>query len=165
MQRGGHTLPGGRQETEAAPGKRERVLWRRKSEASPAGPMHVCMLSCVWLFVTSRTVACQASLYMGLFGQESWSGLPFPSPGDDPGPGVKPTFPASPTLAGRFFNTAHHLWSPCLGLETREFQKRKDDSFKELRGRVMVTVPGSPGYQQSCSWPLTPRRSPQYESL
>ena len=25
-------------------------------------------------------------------GQEYWSGLPFPSPGDPPGPGIKPTF-------------------------------------------------------------------------
>ena len=112
MQRGGHTLPGGRQETEAAPGKTERVLWRRKSEASPAGPMHVCISAVSDSLGPQRVcqaVACQASLYMGLFGQESWSGFPFPSPGDDPGPGVKPTFPASPTLAGRFFNTAHHL--------------------------------------------------------
>ena len=35
-------------------------------------------LSCVWLFVTPWTVAHQASLFMGLSWQESWSGLPFP---------------------------------------------------------------------------------------
>jgi len=29
-----------------------------------------------------------------------WSGLPFPSPGDLPDPGIKPT---SPSLAGEFF--------------------------------------------------------------
>ena len=33
--------------------------------------------------------------------QEYWSGLPFPSPGDLPNPGIEP---ASPALAGRFFN-------------------------------------------------------------
>ena len=34
--------------------------------------------------------------------QKSWSGLPFPPPGDLPNPGVEP---ASPALAGRFFTT------------------------------------------------------------
>ena len=37
--------------------------------------------------------------------QEYWSGLPFPSPGDFPDLGIKPTFPVSPVLAGRFFTT------------------------------------------------------------
>ena len=37
---------------------------------------------------------------MDFFMQEYWSGLPFPSPGDLPGPGIEPT---SPALAGRFF--------------------------------------------------------------
>ena len=36
--------------------------------------------------------------------QEHWnSGLPFPSPGDLPNPGIKPMSLASPALAGRFF--------------------------------------------------------------
>ena len=30
----------------------------------------------------------------GISGQEYWSGLPFPSPGDLPGPGIKPRSPA-----------------------------------------------------------------------
>jgi len=33
---------------------------------------------------------------MGLSRQESWSGLPFPSPGDLPDPGVEPRSPALP---------------------------------------------------------------------
>ena len=33
-------------------------------------------------------------------------GLPFPSPGDLPGPGIEPLSPASPALAGRFFTAA-----------------------------------------------------------
>ena len=37
--------------------------------------------------------------------QEYWSGLPFPPPGDLLDPGVEPTSPGSPTLAGRFFTT------------------------------------------------------------
>ena len=39
-------------------------------------------LSCVQLFVTPWTVACQAALSMGFPKQEYWSGLPFPSPRD-----------------------------------------------------------------------------------
>jgi len=39
---------------------------------------------------------------MGLSRQEYWSGLPFPSPGDLPNPGIEPM---SPALAGGFFTT------------------------------------------------------------
>ena len=35
-------------------------------------------------------VAHQAPLSMGFSKQESWRGLPFPSPGDLPDPGIKP---------------------------------------------------------------------------
>ena len=41
------------------------------------------------------TVAHQAPLSVGLSRQEYWSGLPFPSPGDLPNPGIEPR---SPTL-------------------------------------------------------------------
>ena len=40
-------------------------------------------------------------------GQENWSGLPFPSPGDLPDPGIEPGSPTSPTLAGGFFTTGN----------------------------------------------------------
>ena len=53
-------------------------------------------------FVTPWTVACQAPLSMGFPGQEYWSGLPFPSPGDLPYPGIEP---GSPVLAGGFLTT------------------------------------------------------------
>ena len=42
---------------------------------------------------------------MGFSRQEYWSGLPFPSPGDLPNPGIKPGSVTSPALAGRFFTT------------------------------------------------------------
>ena len=38
--------------------------------------------------------------------QEYWDGVPFPTPGDLPDPGIKPTFLAIPALAGRFFATS-----------------------------------------------------------
>ena len=59
-------------------------------------------LSCVPLFSTTWTVARQAPLSMGSPRQEYWSGLPFPSPGDLPNPGIEPV---SPALAGGFFTT------------------------------------------------------------
>ena len=59
-------------------------------------------LNCVQLFETPWTVIFQALLSMGFHRQEYWSGLPFPSPGDLPNPGIKPI---SPALTGRFFTT------------------------------------------------------------
>ena len=47
---------------------------------------------------TSWTVACQAPLSMGFSRQEYWSGLPFPSPGNLPDPGIEPKSLASPAL-------------------------------------------------------------------
>jgi len=40
---------------------------------------------------------------MGFPRQEYWSGLPFPSPGDLPNPGIETPSLASPAFAGRFF--------------------------------------------------------------
>ena len=69
---------------------------------------HMCMCVCVYLlshvrfFVNPWIVSSQAPLSVGFSRQEHWRGLPFPSPGDLPDPGVEP---ASPALAGRFFTT------------------------------------------------------------
>ena len=43
---------------------------------------------------TQWTVASQASLSTGFPRQEYWNGLPFPSPGDIPNPGIEPESPA-----------------------------------------------------------------------
>ena len=51
-------------------------------------------LSCVRLFATPWTVAYQAPPSMRFSRQEYWSGLPFPSPGDLPNPGIEPGSPA-----------------------------------------------------------------------
>ena len=56
-------------------------------------PTHVCMLSgfsCVQLFMTPWTVACQAPLSMGFSRHAYWSGLLFPPPGDPPHPVIEP---------------------------------------------------------------------------
>ena len=52
------------------------------------------LLSRVGLFVSPWTVAHQTSPSMEFSRQEYWSGLPFPSPGDLPDPGIKPRSPA-----------------------------------------------------------------------
>ena len=68
--------------------------------------MHVyCRFSQVQLFATPWAVVCHAPLSMGLSRQEYWNGLPFPSPGDLPHPGIEPMSPAGPSLAGVFFTT------------------------------------------------------------
>ena len=53
-------------------------------------------------------IACQIPLSMG-FRQEYWSGLPCPSPGYLPGPGIEPMSLVSPALAGGFF-TPRATW-------------------------------------------------------
>ena len=50
-------------------------------------------------------VAWQAPLSMGFSRKEYWSGLPCPSSGDLPNPGIKPACLMSPALAGRLFTT------------------------------------------------------------
>ena len=54
----------------------------------------------LWLFLTPWTVACKAPLSLEFPRQEYRSGLPFPSPGDLPNPGIES---ASFSLTGRFF--------------------------------------------------------------
>ena len=69
---------------EVGEGGREGRREKRKKEKS---------LSCVRLFVTPWTVAYQGPLSIGFSRQEYWSGLPCPSPGDLPDPGIEPRFP------------------------------------------------------------------------
>ena len=52
------------------------------------------LLSCVQLSAIQWTVAYQIPPSMESSRQEYWSGLPFPSPGDLPDPGIKPRSPA-----------------------------------------------------------------------
>ena len=68
-------------------------------QVSPGNSGNVKLLSCVQLFATPWTVAYQAPPSMEFSKQQYWTGLLFPSPGDLPDPGTKPT---SPTLAGEF---------------------------------------------------------------
>ena len=67
--------------------------------ANPDTCGHACLVaqSCPTL-CNYWTIARQAPLSMGLFRQEYWSGLPFPSLGDLPDPGREPVSPVSLAL-------------------------------------------------------------------
>ena len=66
----------------------------------------MCLVTSVRLCETLWTAALQAPLSMGFSRQEYWSGLPFPSRGDLPDPGIEPRSLVSPALAGGFFTTS-----------------------------------------------------------
>ena len=63
------------------------------------------LLHQVQLCVTPQMAAHQAPPCLGFSRQEHWSGLPFPTPGNLPIPGIKPLSLASPVLARGFFTT------------------------------------------------------------
>ena len=70
------------------------------SDCACAKSLQLCQTLC-------NSVDCshQAPLSMRFPREEYRSGLPFPSPGDLPDPGIEPASPATPALAGRFFTT------------------------------------------------------------
>ena len=71
----------------------------RSTVPDAQGKVKVKSLSCVQVFATPWMVAYQAPRSMGFSRQEYWSGLPFPSPGDLPNPGITPGTPALQTDA------------------------------------------------------------------
>ena len=70
------------------------LVWGTE-EWSLAVTAKVKSLSCVRFFLTPWTIDYQGPPSVGFSRQEYWSGLPFPSPGDLPNPGIEPR---SPTL-------------------------------------------------------------------
>ena len=67
------------------------------------------------LCVTLWTIACQARLPMESSRQEYWNGVPFPTPGHLPDPGIGPASLMFPALPGEFFTTSvtwEALFSP-----------------------------------------------------
>ena len=89
--------------------------------------MKVKSLSGVQLFATPWIIAYQAPLSMGFSRQEYWSGLPFPSSGDFPDPGIEPGSPVFqadaltslrlllfPSFSRWESLNSEGLYSPCL---------------------------------------------------
>jgi len=76
--------------------------------------------------------------------QQHWSGLPFPSPGDLPDPGMEPT---SPALAGGFFTTEppgkpQRQDKEVINMETKLFQIQ----IIFLRGKRGLSGTTSPSF-------------------
>ena len=53
--------------------------------------------------------------------QEYWSGLPFPTPGDLPDPGIKHISPVSPAFAGEFFTTSTTREAPTISIGIQKY--------------------------------------------
>ena len=70
-----------------------KAVYRHPAYLTTYCRVKVKSLSRVQLFETPWTIAHQAPLSMGFSRQEYWSGLPFPSPGDLPNPGIEPRSP------------------------------------------------------------------------
>ena len=93
-----------------------KAPWFQATTQSPrVALLCECLVCCCCLVdkscLTPWTIAHQAPVSMGFSRQECWSGLPFPSPGDLPEPGVEP---ASSALAGRFFTVEAPGKPSCL---------------------------------------------------
>ena len=69
----------------------------------------------VQLCETLWIVAHQTPLSMGFPGQEYWSGLTFPSPGDLPDPGIKLESLTFSAMASGFFTTSTTCGLPSMG--------------------------------------------------
>ena len=91
--------------------KRKRIIAAPEAEQrsfSLASNFHTFKCICppslrrVWLCAAPWAVDRQTLLSTGFSRQDYWSGLPFPSPGELPDPGIEP---APPALAGGFFTT------------------------------------------------------------
>ena len=95
-------------------------------------------------FGTPWTIAHQAPLSMGFSRQEYWSGWPFPSPGDVPRQGTKPTSPCIgrqilyhwPTKKGQFFGYKEVIVFHCR--DTHSFPRSGD--WVRHQPRVMLTL-------------------------
>ena len=100
-----------------------------------------CLLSRVRLFATPWTVACQAPLSVGFPRQEYWSGLPFPSPGDLPDPGIKPRLSCISCI-GRQILYYCSTWVPNLWSTTLHSESPRITWIVTTPGRLL---PGSLG--------------------
>ena len=86
---------------------------------APFIPVCLCaksLQSCPTLCNPMDYIAHQAPLSMGFPRQEYWSGLPFPTSGDLPNPGIEPLSPTSPALPDRFFTTSA-TWEAPIGTQ------------------------------------------------
>ena len=96
-------------------------------------------------FAIPWTVACPASLSMG-FRKEYWSGLPFPSPGKLPNPGIEPR---SPTLQAATSTELHRKTREDSKETKQRGWKRSKWSYEQVQFRT-----GSSGKGWGISCPV-----------
>ena len=120
-------------------------------------------LSRVWLFATPWTVACQVPLSVEFSRQEYWRGLPLPSPGNLPDPGIETVSLAPPALAGGLLTTVPPGTSTlqCAAAAAKSLQ-----SCPTLCDPIEGSPPGSPslGFSRQEYWSGLPFPSPVHES-
>ena len=105
-------------------------------------------------FVTPCTIAHQAPLSVGFSRQESWNGLPFPSPEYLSDPGIEPVSFASPALAGVFFTTVppgNHE-KPWSAKESWERRTKRTQTFFWGRVRWPWKSLNIMNYQGNANW-------------
>ena len=90
-------------------------------------PICVCAQSCPTLW-DPTDCSLPGSSVRGIPRQESWSGSPFPSPGDLPDPGTELPSLEPPALAGGFF-TPELPGKPCLDVKGMILEERKTVNF------------------------------------
>ena len=102
----------------------------------------VCLFVCFFVFklteltgpIAATFFFCQGLLSMECSRQEYWSGLPFPSPGDLPDPGIEPTSPVAPALQG------HSLSAEPPGKPSFPLAARHAVTFPIVASPGMVTA-------------------------
>ena len=90
------------------------------------------------LFRDPKTVAQQAPLSLGFSSQEHWNGLPCPSPGDLPDPGIEPSSLISLALAGEFFTTSAP-WEAPIQPPLSIFSKTNRQSLEKVQFKFYVS--------------------------
>ena len=122
------------------PGKPSKQIWIPRNSISQS-----CTHSCL-TFCDLMDDSPPGSSVQGFPRQEYWCGLPFPSPGDLPDPGIEPVFLASPALAGEFFTS----WA------TTNISGEK--RLLEIVGSILVSFPLGTMNLQGFILPMSPTR-------
>ena len=116
-----------------------------KTTISSTDTIHACVLSHfsrVQLFATLWTIAHQTPLSMGFSGQEEWSGLPCPPPGDLPNLGIEPSSLASVVLITHYGMQVGVSLFPSNWNSPRSFLHFQDlDTSEVYRSVMSLNVP------------------------
>ena len=134
--------------------------------------------------MTAWTKACQAPPPMGFSRQEYWSGLPFPSPGDLPDPGMEPVSSScisclsgwilyhcttiffilwvsySPVYVCTTFLTENFKAHTLLLSTCRSPPSPSDENYPNFKNKETRKFPGGPMVRSQCSHYPGPKFNP-----